>query len=212
VFDAFGEKWGKGDVVGIYLTFEDDKVVFGFSLNGEDQGDAFEIPKDDLEGKALFPHILAKNVKFEVNFGLAASFAPTDAWKPPLSSDFIQIAHVLSEKLTRGTPRLETREECEVIMMIGLPGSGKTTWVNSEVEANPEKHYNVINTNSLLDKMTINGECRRKHTDEDKWESVWQAATRCLQELMRQASMRRRNVIIDQLTQTGETGLALVVS
>ena len=55
----------------------------------------------------------------------------------------------------RGTARIEKREECEMIMMIGLPASGKTTWVNKLVAENPEKHYNVIGTSTLISKMTV---------------------------------------------------------
>ena len=32
-------------------------------------GEAFNFPKSKLGGKALFPHISSRNVKFEVNFG-----------------------------------------------------------------------------------------------------------------------------------------------
>lgn len=51
--------------------------------------------------------------------------------------------------------RIKTREECEMIMLIGLPGCGKTTWVKKQVEANPEKRYTVIGTSSLIDKMKV---------------------------------------------------------
>ena len=40
-----------------------------FSKNGNDQGPCFEVEKEKLDGKALFPHILTKNTEFECNFG-----------------------------------------------------------------------------------------------------------------------------------------------
>ena len=55
----------------------------------------------------------------------------------------------------RGTARIAERGECEMIMMIGLPGSGKTTWVNDQVEKNPEKRYNVIGTSALIERMKV---------------------------------------------------------
>ena len=44
----------------------------------------------------------------------------------------------------------------------------------------------------------MNGEPRKKHHT-GKWELVVQKATRSLQEMLRAASQRRRNVIIDQV-------------
>jgi len=83
--------------------------------------------------------------------------------------------------------------------MIGLPGCGKSTWVAKHVEENPEKQYNVVSTGTMIGKMTVNGEPRKEH-HKGKWEQVVQKATRSLQEMLRAASQRRRNVIIDQPT------------
>ena len=51
--------------------------------------------------------------------------------------------------------RVEKREDCEMIMLIGLPASGKTTWANKHAEENPEKRYNIIGTSILLDRMKV---------------------------------------------------------
>merc|ERR1719495_1334513 len=81
--------------------------------------------------------------------------------------------------------------------MIGLPGCGKSVWVDKHVAENADKQYNVISTNTMINKMTVNGEPRKDHF-KGKWETVVQKATRSLQEMLRAASQRRRNVIIDQ--------------
>merc|ERR1740123_2040856 len=196
-FEEYGEKFTKGDVVGAYIDFEGDEVSLTFTKNGEDQGDAFQIPKADLNGLPLFPHIMARNVKFDVNFGLDKEDKAMEDWKEKLDGAYIKAGSVAMEQRVRGSARIASREECELVMMVGLPASGKTTWVEKHVADNPEKQYNVISTTTMINKMTVNGEPRKKHHT-GKWELVVQKATRSLQEMLRAASQRRRNVIIDQ--------------
>ena len=40
-------------------------------------------------------------------------------------------------------------------MMCGLPGCGKTTWANKQVQSNPDKKYVVLGTNNIIDKMKV---------------------------------------------------------
>lgn len=40
-------------------------------------------------------------------------------------------------------------------MMCGLPGAGKTHWATEHAKKNPEKMYNVLGTNSIIDKMKV---------------------------------------------------------
>merc|ERR1719297_136651 len=196
-FEEYGEKFTKGDVVGAYIDFEGDEVSLTFTKNGEDQGDAFQIPKAELNGEALFPHIMARNVKFDVNFGLDKEDKVMEDLKEKLDGAYIKAGSVPLEQRVRGSARIATREECELVMMVGLPAAGKTTWVDKHVSENPDKQYNVISTTTMINKMTVNGEPRKKH-HKGKWEQVVQKATRSLQEMLRAASQRRRNVIIDQ--------------
>jgi len=197
-FEEYGEKFEKGDVIGAFIDFTQDEINVTFSKNGEDQGDAFQIAKSELEGKMLFPHIMAKNIKFEVNFGVDKEAAAKENWKDALDGDYVKVGSVEESTRERGSPRIASRDLCEMIMMIGLPASGKTTWVDKHVTENPDKQYNVISTTTMINKMTVNGEPRKKH-HKGKWEQVVQKATRSLQEMLRAASQRRRNVIIDQV-------------
>jgi len=197
VFDEYGEKFAKDDVIGAFIDFEGDEISMTFTKNGEDQGDAFQIPKADLGESPLFPHIMSRNVNFQVNFGLAKDGTKTEDWKEKLEGSYEKAGQVEVDERVSATARIADRAECEMIMMIGLPGSGKTTWVDKHVAENVDKRYNVISTSSMINKMTINGEPRKK-THKGKWEQVVQKATRSLQELLRAASQRRRNVIIDQ--------------
>lgn len=42
-----------------------------------------------------------------------------------------------------------------MIMMCGLPGSGKTTWAAKHAQENPDKKFNVLGTNTIIDKMKV---------------------------------------------------------
>ena len=42
-----------------------------------------------------------------------------------------------------------------MIMLMGLPGCGKTTWTEKHVSENIEKRYNVIGTTRLEDRMNV---------------------------------------------------------
>ena len=155
-FEEYGEKFTKGDVIGAFLEIGDEEVSMTFSKNGEDQGDAYQIPKAEWNGQALFPHILTRNVKFQVNFGVikeGEELKDATNWKDPISEGNVKVGKV--ENKVAGTPRIKTKEECELIMMVGLPGCGKTTWVGKHVEENPDKHYNIISTTEMFKKMTV---------------------------------------------------------
>ena len=47
------------------------------------------------------------------------------------------------------------KSECEVIMVIGLPCAGKTYWATKHMEKNPDKHYVLLGTNEIMDKMKV---------------------------------------------------------
>jgi GTPase SAR1 family protein len=56
-------------------------------------------------------------------------------------------------------------------MMIGLPGAGKTFWAEKYAKENPDKNYNILGTNNLIEKMKVrfyfvhvNGSCNSVRT------------------------------------------------
>jgi len=197
-FTEYGAKIEKGDIVGAYLDYAEDNVTIQFTKNGEAQGEAFVFPAADLEGEALFPHICARNVRFQVNFGKVKDGKEREPLKPCEAIEgYTQIAKLEPDALVRGDARIATREECEFILVVGLPGSGKTTWARGYAAAHPEKKFEIINAAVFLEKATCEGESRKKHT-EIVWEKVHHRITKALQDVLRVASTRRRNIILDQ--------------
>ena len=61
------------------------------------------------------------------------------------SPGFVPIGQLgVNEGLVRGSVPPKTKAECEVLMMVGLPGSGKTYWAENWIKAHPNKKYNLL--------------------------------------------------------------------
>ena len=43
----------------------------------------------------------------------------------------------------------------QIIMMVGLPGTGKTSWAEKQQKEQFNKRYTIIGTDSLIDKMKV---------------------------------------------------------
>lgn len=325
VFTDYGRKFGsRGDVIGVYLDLDSTPCKIEYTVNGEKQGVAFQFDKSELGGKALYPHILTRNIAFRVNFGqldkllvnelrprkedrrdsgsrrsgsdrrrdrdskhdrsrdqnddkvateekvvdetvaapplftekesekivtenpsVAAVVVPSEEAVVPtptdetiavaskevsktndelpmeeqsiksdeveeksieavatvnreekedlvvaanaqnddvlkkkelvsedmemkeeekstdeiverfLLQDYQLIGKLAEEVLVPGLERPETRKECEVILMIGLPGAGKTHWANAHAAENADRNYQILGLQSLLDKMKV---------------------------------------------------------
>lgn len=299
------------DVVGVHLELCDDKCTIQFTVNGKDQGIAFEFEKSSLNDQALFPHISTKNVEYKINFGqLEQSLwivsrdkykeselkrrradlerkkkdierkqeeklkkqaaeeakkeeakleeAKLEEAKPdetsadtPVTDEAAAAAEVVAdppaeekpvekmeedepepvvvlpdditeeeidretpienrlpgfafinqtpvEQLSKGPRRPETRAECEVIMMIGLPGAGKSHWALEKAKENPEKRYTLLGTKHLLERMKIHGVPRKAGSGPGRWEKLIELCNRGLLTLNEIACQRRRNYILDQ--------------
>lgn len=73
----------------------------------------------------------------------------------PRQEAFGVLLRFLSEETLIRAPLPPKKEEAEVLMMCGLPGCGKTFWVEKEVKANPNKHYCIMSINAILSKMSV---------------------------------------------------------
>ncbi|XP_056139002.1 heterogeneous nuclear ribonucleoprotein U-like protein 1 [Lampris incognitus] len=191
-FADYGEKFGENDVIGCYIDFDSgNEVEMAFSKNGVWLDVGFRVSREALAGRALFPHVLVKNCAVEFNFGQKEEpYFPT-----PNGYTFIH--EVRLEDKTRGTVGPTSKSECEILMMVGLPACGKTTWAAKHAETNPDKKYNILGTNAIMDKMKVMG-LRRQRNYAGRWDVLIQQATQCLNRLIEIAARKRRNYILDQ--------------
>uniref|UniRef100_A0A671RPM3 Heterogeneous nuclear ribonucleoprotein U-like protein 1 n=1 Tax=Sinocyclocheilus anshuiensis TaxID=1608454 RepID=A0A671RPM3_9TELE len=191
-FEDYGEKFGESDVIGCYIDFDSHaQVEMAFSKNGKWLDVAFHVSKEELAGRALYPHILVKNCSVGFNFGQRV-----DPFFP-LQDGYTFIGAVNIENRVRGTVGPTNKSDFEVLMMVGLPACGKTTWATKHAKMNPEKKYNILGTNAIMENMKMMG-LRRQRNYAGRWDILIQQATQCLNRLIQIAARKRRNYILDQ--------------
>lgn len=162
-FLDYGEKFGVGDTIVCAVDLESRPMAtIGFSKNGKLLGVAKQFdagprglgvvdsPVKGLQSEsAIFPHILLKNVVVQLQFSMDDGLIlPEEGYKPWASA-------ILDGNTLKG-PAFADESECEVIMMVGLPASGKSTWAEKWVNEHPEKRYILLGTNIALEQMKVN--------------------------------------------------------
>ena len=116
---------------------ESSPKTVSFAKNGSFFGTAYELD-ESLKDQALFPHIATKNVVVSVNFAgpLWCETPDTEGYQP--------IQEASDEHKVRAPRGPASLEDCEVVMLVGLPASGKTTWAMKHCAQNQDKKYNIL--------------------------------------------------------------------
>lgn len=89
------------------------------------------------------------------------------------------------------------KSDCTVILMVGLPGVGKTTWVDKYLGEHPDEEWIHFNTEKILDMMKVNG-IPRKRIQTGRLDMVLGLTAKALSRSLQMACRRRHNYIIDQ--------------
>lgn len=160
-FLDYGEKFRIGDTIVCAVNLEDKPLAsIGFSKNGKWLGTAKKIdagpsglgvvdsPTRKLQWEsALYPHVLLKNLVVELQFSVEEGLVTEEDYKPWASA-------VKDGSAIMG-PSISKPGDCELMMMVGLPASGKSTWAERWMKEHPEKRYILLGTNLALDQMKV---------------------------------------------------------
>ena len=135
---SYGKCFSEGDVISAMINLESDPPEISFALNGVDLGLAHQIPKGTRD--AFFPHVATRQFKLEVNFGATP-------FQYELPEGFVPLTSGTDDKFTK--PGTRTGEEKELLFIIGLPGCGKTRWVEKYMMNNGGKRYTHVCDESI---------------------------------------------------------------
>lgn len=82
-------------------------------------------------------------------------------WFPLLGeeNEYTFIGKVPVEERVRAAKPPMSKDECEVLLLVGLPGAGKSYWAKQRQDAEGERRYYVLGTNNIIDKMRVSQLC-----------------------------------------------------
>ncbi|XP_058749803.1 uncharacterized protein LOC131622781 [Vicia villosa] len=202
-FMNFGDKFGVGDTIVCCMDLESKPFAsIAFSKNGKWLGIAFQFDvgslglgmdssfsKDSPWEWALFPHVLLKNVVVQMQFSVEQGLVPQEGFKP--------WALAVADGNAVMGPSFSEPKDCELMMLVGLPASGKTTWAEKWVKDHPEKRYVLLGTNLILEQMKVPGLLRKNNYGE-RFDRLMDKASSMFNVILSRAANIPRNYIIDQ--------------
>ncbi|CAJ0577710.1 unnamed protein product, partial [Mesorhabditis spiculigera] len=190
VFTEWGRAVALGEVITAELNLETRSI--SFYIDGEKLGTAYtDVPFAD--GDVVYPSISIKNCKVAVNLGNFPD--PEENWGH-CDPEWTFASWLDLRTLIRARVPPESKADCTVLMMVGLPGVGKTTWVRHYLRDHPDELWNLISADTMLNQMKING-VPRSRVHVGRWDMVMGLAAKAVNRYVTLACRRRRNYIID---------------
>ncbi|KAF5841136.1 hypothetical protein DUNSADRAFT_14312, partial [Dunaliella salina] len=217
--EPYGEAFGPGDQITVLVDLTGSASTgagmdadsptgrVSYAKNGVWQGLAHTIPLNHSKQEWFHPHLLLRNCQasIQVQETFTISAATPDAGVA-LEEHYSLWCAAISEG--HGITSLELpppTSSCELIMMVGLPGSGKSTWAQHFMLAHPEKRYMLLGPEMVLDQMRLLGLRQASRTAAQGaldgslvLESYMGVATAALNQLLVRAVELPRNYILDQ--------------
>uniref|UniRef100_A0A0K0DKC3 SPRY domain-containing protein n=1 Tax=Angiostrongylus cantonensis TaxID=6313 RepID=A0A0K0DKC3_ANGCA len=185
IFSDYGDSFTIGDVITLLSSCSN-----LFWKNSESMGPAFTnitVP----ENEAVYPHICVKNCRVSVNFGTFPG--GEEEWNNP---EWIFPNSLSCSQTERAPLPPESKSDCTVLMMVGLPSVGKTTWVRRYIREHPSENWTLISADTILAAMKVNG-VSRNSSHIGRWDMVLGLVGKARNRLLSLAARRRRNYILD---------------
>uniref|UniRef100_A0A915HG77 SPRY domain-containing protein n=1 Tax=Romanomermis culicivorax TaxID=13658 RepID=A0A915HG77_ROMCU len=179
-FSKYSSSFGEiGDVVTVLLDLETNMQISFYTGDVPENLDlAFRLSDQWDFSSALFPH-------------------DSDANWPRLPEGYVYVNDLPPEDKHRFMSPAVSKQDCSVMCMIGLPGSGKTSWVRSFLKDQPpQQNWYILSAYAILDQMKVGGVSRKK-IHQGRWDLIMGAVVKCLTRMILLACRLKRNYILD---------------
>ena len=97
----------------------------------------------------------------------------------------------------RGPCPPPSQSSCDVVLLVGLPASGKTTWAQKFCRDQSDKNYEILGSDMILDKMGLGRVGWREN-----YETLLKQSNEILNNMLVLASESMRNFVIDQVSES----------
>ncbi|KAL3106178.1 hypothetical protein niasHT_016865 [Heterodera trifolii] len=205
IFTDFVDPFFVGEVITSVLDVG--RAEIRYYKNGQPLGAAFTDIRYQT-GDIYFPHVATKNCKVMVNFGTeipesieaAKDESGLCLWSMPadeVPEETEWVGNVDRKQMAPSRRTMLDKAHCTIIAMVGLPGVGKTTWVRQYLKEHPNENWILLNTDTILEAMTVDGMPRHR-VHQGRWDMVMGLTAKALNRSLQMACRRRHNYILDQ--------------